>query len=131
MHNKGNYQKNRIKSLPDTLQIIHMKNCENEPPTTPLTINVLMRYKTISKEKIQMTNKYFNKCSIVSIIRIMQIRTILRSIPPRSEWLPSRAIVANAGKDLEGESFLTVDGSANWCNHYEISVEGCKKLTMG
>lgn len=107
-----------------------MKNCENEPPTTPLTINVLMRYKTISKEEIQMTN-IFNKCSIFSIIRIMQIRTILRSVSPWSEWLPSIAMVANAGKGPEEESFLTVGGSANWCNHYEISVEGCKKLTMG
>lgn len=89
-----------------------------------------MRYKTISKEEIQMTN-IFNKCSIFSIIRIMQIKTILRSISHRSEWLPSRTIVANAGKGPEEESFLTVGGSANWCNHYEISVEGLQKTYNG
>ena len=58
------------------------------------------------------------RCSMLLIIREMQIKTQCDSTSHLSEWLSSINQQTSAGEDVEkGEPFCTVGGNADWCSH--------------
>jgi hypothetical protein len=83
-----------------------------------------MNGQTLWKE-VQMDNKYMNKCSTSLVIKKMQIKTILDSISPHSEWVsPGKQTITNTSRNVkEKEPLHTVDGNISLCSHYGNQYE--------
>ena len=71
-----------------------------------------------------MGKRYVNRCSILLMIREMQINTTMRyhmqiKTTMRHHLTPVRIAIINAGEGVEKrESFYTVSGDVNWYSHH-------------
>jgi hypothetical protein len=66
-----------------------------------------------------MAKKHLKECTIVLVIREMQIKTNLDSTSHQSEWLKSKTqVTADAGEDVEKEEHSTIACVyINWYNN--------------
>ena len=72
------------------------------------------------EEDKQMAKQVRERCSMSLVVGEMRIETTVRGhLTPVRRAGSKRQGVASVGKDVEKrEPLCSVDGNANWCNHY-------------
>lgn len=85
------------------------------------------RSEHFSKEDIQMSNEWMERCSAQLIIRKIQSKTPMRYHLTTVE-LSKRSLITNVGEDVKKrEPRYTVGGNVNWCSHYIKHYGGSSK----
>ena len=80
----------------------------------------------ISKEDVQMANRYIKRCSVLLIIRKMQIKTTVRyRLTPIGKTIIKKIEDNRCCKAVEERELLcTTAGNVNWCSHYDKNYGG-------